>query len=106
VIFFLYEISVFLYGVVGNIQRSHRCAPGSIPGGGTFPLFFNEHTRSYGNGIFQFSCNRFWRSAHRLANIQNSERSDLPIYLWQTNMEFKKEEGEERGGRKEKRRIE
>ena len=24
------------YGVVGNMQASHVCAPGSIPGDGTF----------------------------------------------------------------------
>ena len=28
------------YGVVGNIQASHVCAPGSIPGDGIFSLKF------------------------------------------------------------------
>ena len=29
---------VIHYGVVGNIQASHVCAPGSIPGDGVFLL--------------------------------------------------------------------
>ena len=30
------------YGVVGNMQASHVCAPGSIPGNGTFYYNYTE----------------------------------------------------------------
>ena len=35
-------ISVIHCGVVGNIQAFHVCAPGSIPGDGTFCKFLNR----------------------------------------------------------------
>lgn len=37
-----YIISAIHCGVVGNIQAFHVCAPGSIPGDGTFCKFLNR----------------------------------------------------------------
>ena len=38
----IYTISAIHCGVVGNIQAFHVCAPGSIPGDGTFYIFEEE----------------------------------------------------------------